>query len=270
MDGYFAKAAEARKRLLEEPYDPKLVHAWRVNLRRITATLKSVACWSDDDLHDVHAYLRTAREATGQSRDIDILLQETVPAFLENKEHDAATQPLIALLTEQQHHAHQQAVIALKKHSLTVPLRAWRHWEAAIQPPTDSTTKKLAAEAIERRYNGLKKRADQLNGGQKRLHRLRTATKKLRYSIELYQHAFPKQVTAAWLQELENLQSHLGLAHDRLMGRTLMASLAPDHSKAVKPLRRWTRETAYDASKEAMQSLEALYQLKPYWRARAH
>src|SRR5579859_7619397 len=82
IDGYLAKAAEARKRLLEEPYDPKLLHAWRVSLRRVTATLKDVATLSDDDLNDVLKYLRTCRETTGQCRDIDILAQETLPAFI--------------------------------------------------------------------------------------------------------------------------------------------------------------------------------------------
>ncbi|HET6554743.1 MAG TPA: CHAD domain-containing protein [Dyella sp.] len=270
LDGYFAKAVEARKRLLDGPYDAKLIHAWRVNLRRITATLKDVARWSDDDLHDVHAYLRTAREATGQSRDIDILLEETLRGFLEKKDHDAVAEKLPAKLVDQQQQAHQQAVIALKKHSLTVPLRAWRHWAASVEPPSDSMMKKLAAGAIERRYGVLLKRAAKLDGGQKRLHRLRTATKKLRYSIELYQHAFPKQATTAWLKQLADLQTHLGLAHDRMMGRELIASLAPDDRQAIKPVRRWARQTAYDASKDATQSLAALDRLKPYWRSRAH
>ena len=43
LDGYFAKAFDARKRLLEQPYEAKLLHAWRVNLRRVTATLNDLA-----------------------------------------------------------------------------------------------------------------------------------------------------------------------------------------------------------------------------------
>lgn len=269
LDGYLAKAVEARKRLLEEPYEPKLLHAWRVNLRRVTATLKDVASLSDDDLHDVLAYLRNSREATGQCRDIDILALETLPAFLD-KEHgklDDAESAKKALSDLQQRH-HQQAVIELKKHNLATTLQAWRHWADTLEPPSDGRIREIAAAAIEKRFAELKKRAGKLDGGQKRLHRLRSATKKLRYSIELYRHAFPKQATTAWLKRLADLQGHLGLAHDRMMARTLIAEIADkDDGKARwKHFRRWNKRTAFEASEKAMHSLAKLEHLKAYWR----
>src|SRR5215469_18400170 len=80
LDGHLTKALDARKQLLDATYDPKLLHAWRVGLRRVTATLKDVARFSDDNLDDVLAYLRQCREATGSCRDIDILSDATLPA----------------------------------------------------------------------------------------------------------------------------------------------------------------------------------------------
>lgn len=270
LDGYFAKALDARKRLLEEPYDPKLLHAWRVNLRRVTATLKDIARFSDDDLHDVHAYLRECREATGQCRDIDILAQETLPSFLGN-DKAGDVDATVRALAERQRQAREQALVALKTHGLAMPLRAWRHWKATLEPPTRMATRKLAATAIEQRYNSLEKRAAKLDGGQKTLHRLRTATKKLRYTIELYAPVFPKQATTSWLKQLADLQEHLGLAHDRMMGRKLIATLAAGgDAKAPKPFRRWAKRTAYEASKKAAQSLAELERLRHYWREHAN
>ena len=271
LDGYLIKAIDARKHLLAAPYDPKLLHAWRVSLRRVTATLKDVARFSDDDLHDVQTYLRACREATGQCRDVDILAQETLPAFV-GKEGDKANDvdKIRQRLMEQQQQAHRQAIIALRKHSLAMPLQAWRHWTQSLEPPTDGMVRKAAAIAIERRYNTLKKRAAQLDGGQKRLHRLRSATKKLRYSVELYRHAFPKPSSAAWLKQLADLQTHLGLAHDRMMGRRLIAHVAAEDERVVKPFRQWAKRTAYDASKSAAQSLDKLDRLTHYWRRHAH
>lgn len=273
VDGYLAKAAEARKRLLEEPYDPKLLHAWRVNLRRVTATLKDVAALSDDDLHDVLKYLRACREATGHSRDIDILAMETLPAFLGKEQGkladaDAAQKTLLNL----QQQNHKRAVIDLKKHSLAVPLQAWRHWVHTLEPPTDGRVREIASAAIEKRFAELKKRAGKLDGGQKRLHHLRSATKKLRYSIELYQHAFPKQATSLWLKRLADLQAHLGEAHDRLMGRKLIGDVvAGDDAKArLKAFRRWTKRSAFEAAEKGMHSLAKLEQLDAYWRPPAH
>jgi CHAD domain-containing protein len=273
LDGYLAKAAESRKRLLEEPYDPKLLHAWRVNLRRVTATLKDVASLSDDDIHDVLGYLRACREATGQCRDVDILGLETLPAFLD-KEHgklddaEAAQKTLFDL----QQQNHKQALVQLKKHSLTTPLQAWRHWVHALEPPTDGRVREVATAAIEKRFADLKKRAARLDGGQKRLHRLRSATKKLRYSIELYQPAFPKQATTQWLKRLADLQEHLGLAHDRMMARKLIGEVIGGNGTKprLKAFRRWTKRSAYEASEKALQSLTKLEHLQAYWRASAH
>lgn len=272
LDGYFAKASQSRKRLLEEPYDPKLLHGWRVSLRRITATLRDVARFADDDLDDVRCYLRECREATGQTRDLDILVSETLPAFVEKEAaHASAIEPLRKALAERRLQAQRQAVIALKQHHLGVPSRAWRHWAQSLEPPTDGMVRKLAAAAIQRRYDELKKRAAKLDGGQKRLHRFRTATKKLRYTIELYQPAFGKQATAQWLKQLADLQGHLGLAHDRLMARTLVLDAAAgSEADTLKPLRRWAKRTAYDAAKKALQSMARLEHLKPFWREHAH
>lgn len=273
LDGYFAKAFDARKRLLEQPYEPKLLHAWRVNLRRVTATLNDLTALSDDDLRDVLAYLKSCREATGQSRDLDILAQETLPAFLDKENAqlpgvDAANKAL----SERQQETHKQAVIELKKHNLAASLQSWRHWVQTVEPPTDNQVRKLAAAAIQQRWNTLKKRAAKLDGGQKRLHRLRSATKKMRYSVELYQHAFPKQATSAWLRQLADLQGHLGLAHDRMTGRTLIRDflVAEDTQTLLKPFRGWGKRTAFHASEEAMHSLAKLEKLNAYWRKTAH
>ncbi|WP_266181833.1 CHAD domain-containing protein [Dyella humicola] len=269
LDGYLGKAVDARKRLLEQPYDPKQLHAWRVSLRRVTATLNSVTHLSDDGLDDVVCHLRACREATGHCRDVDILAQETLPAFL--RECPVIPPPAAMMqqaVAELQGRAHALAIASLKKTSLAIPVQSWRHWAAAIDPPSDRRIRENAAAVIDDRFNAVKKRIAKLNGGRKRLHRLRAAIKKLRYSMELYQHLFPKRAASAWLKQLADLQAHLGRAHDRLMGRDLVATLplADDDQDPVKAFRRWARKSAYDASSKMTQSLTKLDKLSHYWR----
>ncbi len=270
LDGYLDKASDARKRLLEEPYDAKLLHAWRVNLRRVTATLKDVAKLSDDDdLRDVQDYLRSCRGPTGQCRDIDILAHETLPAFIDqNGDKANGATGAQKVLADKQEEAHRHAIAALRKSNLAVPLRSWRHWSATLEPPTDGRVRKIAASAIEKRYAAVKKRAAKLDGSQKRLHRLRSAIKKLRYSIDLYRHAFPKQFPNAWLKQLADLQGHLGVAHDRMMGRQLWDTAVSVEGEAPlrKPFRRWGKRTAYEASEKAAPSLAKLDHLNHFWR----
>lgn len=268
LDDYLTKAMTARQRLIEQPYDPKQLHAWRVGLRRVTATLNSVTQLSDDSLDDVRAHLRTCREATGHCRDIDILTQETVPTFL--RECHVIPPPAAKMqrvVAELQGHARVQAIASLKKTSVAIPAQSWRHWAAAVDPPSDRRLRESASAAIDDRFNAVKKRAAKLDGGKKRLHQLRAAIKKLRYSMELYQPLFPKRAIAPWLERLTDLQSHLGLAHDRMMGRELVTTLAlADSDKdPVRAFRRWAKKSAYEASRKAVQSLAKLDKLNHYW-----
>ncbi|MFC4527338.1 CHAD domain-containing protein [Dyella halodurans] len=272
LDGYLGKAVDARKQLLEQPYDAKQLHAWRVGLRRVTATLNSVTRLSDDGLDDVISHLRSCREVTGHCRDVDILVQETLPAFL--RECPVIPPPAAVMqqaVAELQTQAHAQTIAALKKSSLAIPVQSWRHWAAAFDPPSERRLRENAAAVIDDRFNVMKKRIAKLNGGRKRLHRLRAAIKKLRYSVELYQHLFPKRATSAWLKQLTDLQAHLGRAHDRLMGRDLVATLelADSDQDPVKAFRRWARKSAYDASSKMAQSLTKLDKLSCFWRKTA-
>lgn len=268
LDGYLVKAVDARKRLLEQAYDPKQLHAWRVGLRRVTATLNSLSSLSDDRLDDVVTHLRACRETTGRCRDIDILAQETLPAFL--RECPVIPPPAATMqqaIADLQGQAHAQVVASLKKSSLAIPVQSWRHWAAAVEPPSDRRIRENAAAVIDDRFNVLTRRIAKLNGGRKRLHRLRAAVKKLRYTMELYQHLFPKRAANAWLKQLSDLQAHLGLAHDRLMGRDLVATLPVPESDQdpIKAFRRWARKSAYDASTKMVQSLTQLDKLSHYW-----
>jgi CHAD domain-containing protein len=270
VDGYFAKATDARKNLLEQPYTPKQLHAWRVGLRRITATINKVTDLSDDRLEDVQAYLRACREATGRCRDIDILALETLPAFLRECEvipPPAATMQQSILVLQEQ--AHTQAVESLKKDSLIMSMQSWQHWVATFDPPGNERLRKNAAEIIDERFQIVRKRIGKLDGGKKRLHRLRAAVKKLRYSMELYQHMFPKRAVTHWLDYLADLQSHFGLAHDRMMARELVVALpiADSDQAPVKALRKWAKKSAYQASQKAAQSLTKMDKLDHYWHA---
>jgi CHAD domain-containing protein len=86
--------------------------------------------------------------------------------------------------------------------------------------------------------------------------------------MELYQPLFPKRAIAPWLERLTDLQSHLGLAHDRMMGRELVATLplASSDKDPVKAFRRWSKRSAYEASRKAALSLTKLDKLNHYWR----
>lgn len=268
-EGYLAKATKARSTLLRK-YEPKALHAWRVSLRRITATLDQVAAALPGEQPDgVLAQLKHFRNATGNARDLDILLDETLPAFLAHGGHgDRLDGELLHALNARREQGHQAAVEGLKKARLTTATHHFHAWAETHHNVADDELRTAAAAVIDTRFRQLRKRAARMHEGRTRLHRTRTATKKLRYTIELFQPLFPREATEAWLARLAEVQTHLGEAHDRLTARALCKELLPEAKRhpQLKALRKWTKDTAAEAAGKGQHALERLDKLSHYWR----
>lgn len=269
IDGYLQKAEQARVDLLLQ-YDAKRLHAWRVNLRRVTATLdKLIHIHGGDETNVLLDTLKQHRDVTGSSRDLDILAEETLPAFATEHPGNIPTPALWQNLELRRTQARHEMLDALRDHSLAPWIADFNAWSQKQAAPSDKTLRHAASAAIESAHRKLAKRADKLDGGRKPLHRMRTATKKLRYTIELFQHAFPHKAANAWLEALSDLQGQLGKAHDRMTGRNLGSILLTDQgdAKLVKQLRRWSKRTAHRATIHADASYKQLSRLEPYWRS---
>ena len=268
-DGYLAKATKARAALLRH-YEPKALHAWRVNLRRITATLAPVTTALPGEAPDgLLDQLKQFRNATGGARDLDILMDETLPAFVQCGEHgDRIDQTLLHALNAKRVQFHREAVDGLKKARLTMPTHTFHAWVDSHRGVTDDELRVAAAHLIDTRVRQLRKRAARMHDSRERLHRARTATKKLRYTLELFQPLFPRDASQAWLDRLAEVQTHLGEAHDRLTARALCKELLPEAkgNPQLKALRRWAKHTAADAAGKAGKSLDHLWKLGHHWR----
>lgn len=263
-ESYLDKAETARSELLRH-YKPKSLHAWRVGLRRITATLDRVAeALGDDEPKALIEQLKTFRNATGDARDIDILLDETLPAFIAAGRFDEAW---LQVLETRRAELHRQAVEGLRHTPLAPSVRALRAWHKTHAPMADEALRQLGAGLIEARLHQLHKRTERLEDGRKHLHRVRTTTKKLRYTMELFQPLFPRHATRHWLDQLAALQTHLGEAHDRMTGRALCREWLPEAKghEELKAFRRWAKQTAADSTTKAAASLEQLWRLERYW-----
>jgi len=268
-DGYLAKAAKARSKLLRQ-YEPKALHAWRVSLRRITATLDKVAAaLPGEQSNGVLAQLKDFRNTTGGARDLDILLDETLPAFMADGGHgDRLDGELLHVLNARREQGHQQTVEGLKKARLTTAIHHFHAWAETHRNVSDDELRAAAAGVIDTRFRQLRKRAARMHEGRTRLHRARTATKKLRYTIELFQPMFPREAAQEWLDRLADVQGHLGEAHDRMTARALCKELLPeakDHAQ-LKALRQWAKHTAAEAAGKADHSLDKLGKLNRYWQ----
>ena len=156
-EAYLAKAAKARSALLRK-YESKALHAWRVSLRRITATLDRVATALPGEQPDgVLAQLKDFRNATGGARDLDILLDETLPAFLAHGGHgERLDGELLHVLNARREQSHQAAVEGLKKARLTTATHHFHAWAEAHHQVSDDELRAAAAGVIDTRFRQLR------------------------------------------------------------------------------------------------------------------
>jgi CHAD domain-containing protein len=236
-----------------------------VNLRRITATFDDLAAALPGETQDALLdQLKQFRNATGGARDLDILLDETLPAFQNrHKLGDRIAPALLQTLNAKRVQLRHEVVEELKKARLTVPMHRFHAWADTHRGVTDDELRAAAARLIDTRARQLRKRAARIHDGRKRLHRARTATKKLRYTIELFQPLFPREASQVWLERLAEVQTHLGEAHDRLAARVLCRELLPEarENPQLKMLRCWAKCAAADATEKAEKSLDRLWKL---------
>ncbi|HEY9132042.1 MAG TPA: CHAD domain-containing protein [Dyella sp.] len=267
IEGYLQKAEQARLDLLLQ-YDAKRLHAWRVNLRRVTATLGKLAKIHGQSIDRMIDTLKQCRDASGASRDLDILAEETLPAFAADHPSTLASPALWQNLERQRTQARNTMLDGLRESSLTTLIADFNAWVQHQQAPSDKALRHAAASAIADAHHKLSKRAEKIDGGRKALHRMRTATKKLRYTIELFQHAYPRKAVDTWLDALSELQGQLGKAHDRMTGQALGRTLLIDTGDEafVKKLRRWSKRTAHRAAIHADTSYRHIGRLEAYWQ----
>lgn len=267
-ESYLVKAGKARHELLIR-YSPKSLHAWRVSLRRVTATMDQVCeAVSDTPPAELVEQLKTYRNATGHSRDLDILLDESIPAFHEAKpKADRLDPALIERLETERQRLHHEALESLQEANIPAVQRGFEAWYKS-QSVSDDELKQIAAELLEFRLQQLRKRGERLGEGRKRLHKARTTTKKLRYTMELFEPMFSKEETRRWLDHLAELQTHLGESHDRMTGRMLCKGLLAEHEDRtdLKAFLKWSRKAAQASAIKAATALEHLLRLEHYWR----
>ncbi len=267
FETYLVKAGKARHELLIR-YSPKSLHAWRVSLRRVTATLDQVCEAVDDDAPvDLVEQLKGYRNATGQSRDLDILLDESLPHFYEHKpKADKLDPALVQTLEAERQRLHHDALDHLQHANIPAIQRGFEAWYKQ-QSVGDAELQQIAAELIEFLFQQLRKRGERLGEGRKRLHKARTTTKKLRYTMELFEPLFPKDAAKRWLDQLADLQTHLGESHDRMTSRMLCKGLLPEAVERddLKAFLKWSRTSAQGSAMKAATSLDRLMGLEKYW-----
>lgn len=259
------------ERTLARGYDAGALHVWRVQLRRLIAAtdgLARLAPAAEGGDQAVVDELKALRRRSGGSRDLDVLLDATLPGFRARKPQHPPPPALLALLESRREEARGQAlatVVGAGLRPLESRLRTWlaRRLAVLALPP-----RALAAALLDERLHQLRRHRRRFRDGPKRLHRLRTAVKNLNYALSLGEGLFDAAAAAPWNEAAAKLQNQLGKAHDLFAGSDFLAELdlSGDDDRFARRFRRWCTRRGAKLADKAAGNADELEALARFWR----
>jgi inorganic triphosphatase YgiF len=270
------------------------LHQMRVALRRLRAAISLFGgMLSDRQTQELKGRLKWIGGELGPAREFDVFLKHVVLPLRRDKPDGPGVRVLARELERERAEAFERAHAAIESSSfrkLMLDLAAWIEagdWSlnthGRIKTQRETPVAGFATEALDRRRKRILKRGARLKQlDSQRRHKLRIATKKLRYATEFFQEAFPggksKKRRRAFLESLEQLQDALGELNDIAVHESLSARMldaknvnGTHHSERAKKAfaagRLSGREEARAASvlKQAQHAFRSFAKAKPYW-----
>ncbi len=198
--------------------DVESVHQLRVATRRAQATLAVFqSCLPNKPAKRVRRRLRKLRRAAGNIRDWDVFLLNLKPGGNANNRKVRATLDLLNGLTLNQR---ETARLALAESSQSQPFKFERlasetlaSLRSTVREPTE-TLWDVAVSILAERIKVLQDAAASTSTELAQFHRIRIASKHLRYAMEIFGDCFLPEFKAAIYPLVEQMQEALGKLHD--------------------------------------------------------
>ena len=244
--------------------DPEAVHQTRVSLRRLRAALALFREAIDDPaLSAIEAQAGGLAKDCGQARDVHVFLSETAPdapqevAQIGRKIADSGLRRARNSLSGKEFETFDRRLGQITK-DRSIASRA---------TVGDFGCRKLdeCLRRVRRRGRGISTLSVT------KLHRLRIATKKLRYASAFLAPVFDGSVVQ-YIEAVENLQDALGALNDRVVGKKILADIASAGSsgQAKKPCKRLKKRLGRNISRDKRRirkAWKAFKKAEPFWRA---
>jgi inorganic triphosphatase YgiF len=252
---------------LRDGNDTAALHQMRVGLRRLRAALSLFKDRLDDDeSRAIKAELRRTGRTLGAARDLDVLIERTRrtdPGARElldgaERERAGAYEALQAMLSGSRY---RRAILAT---AAWIETGRWLDAASASEVAARPIGEMAAAELAKRRRKVLKRARDLAALEPEARHRVRIATKKLRYGAEFFQSLFQgrkaRKRRRAAVRDLEEMQDALGELNDLAVQDTRFGAAA-DGAAAGGPAGR--EDELLDRAGAASRRFAAT---KPFWR----
>jgi|SRR5579872_1321269 len=253
LDAFTAEVRRAAHSLSHEQ-----VHNLRVAIRKLTQALAVVDA-PPKHIGQIRHRLKIIMRFAGKTRDYDIAIR------LAQKVQ--ASRRFLSRLRRRRAEAAKALALDVQK---WLDLNTSARWHATLGTAhPSSSADRVLLKAVKRLF----KRGESAEDSNKKLHPLRIAAKKLRYTLDLLDTP-----DAAHLEQIKELQKRLGdindyetarrIAAEELAGKRVIARLGEKQDKKVRSFRRyWERE--FSGKKHRQEWRKVTLQAAPS-RSRAH
>jgi triphosphatase len=209
--------------------DPEYVHQARVALRRVRSAIRLF----DREHRDVPQLLADELQwfarTLGEARDWDVIADQTLPSLAEGIGIDA-TKPLVVQADARRRQARENIRNAARSARYAALVLNGERWCMTPAPAGAELLADAAAPALQRASKKLFKAARFFAAlTPARRHQVRILAKRLRYALDLFSVALPKQATARYTNALAELQDVLGELNDA----AVVADVLPQLSRSV-------------------------------------
>ncbi|MCX5577415.1 CHAD domain-containing protein [Kaistia terrae] len=261
---------------------PETVHELRVALRRLRAALALSTRWADTEaLDDLKRDAHALSDSLGESRNWDILIEETLAPHIDRLAGIADVAALTEAAATARHDSYRRVRVLLDGPlpqklllglALALSQQHWRGEAGVISKRLAGGIRRRATREISRADRQLRNHGKQLqNLTDEARHELRIEVKRLRYTIEWLEPIWPRSNRIRRYQKRINaLQSVLGSLNDARAAQQLLNRIASDDpspisQRAVGAIAGWTvRDKAFQLA-----ALDKLWQefrtAKRFW-----
>jgi adenylate cyclase len=254
--------------------DAEYVHQMRVALRRLRSALRAFApLLPPDVLERFVPQLRSIAAALGTARDWDVTLEELIVPVVQAHPDDVRLARLAEQATALRDGARARCAATLETgahHRVFADLLAYLHceWQGGVGNPTPSL-EDFAVQRLAWLHKKIEKAARGASAEDiPTLHRLRIATKRLRYCLEFFAPVFPASDVRRYLKGMKNLQEDLGRLNDLANAYPRLAHCAdenPAMAEGVAFSHGWYAHQLSALLQRIPAEIQPLAKQRPFW-----
>ncbi|PMS37248.1 CHAD domain-containing protein [Trinickia symbiotica] len=209
------------ERGVRESSEIEFVHQMRVSLRRAKTLIKTFPSWVDDAWRtNVEPGLQWVGAMLGEARDLDVLVDSTLPALAAADADPSAWSGVIAAADARRLEARARLQQAMRSRRYAQLSLAWLEWLAnqhfSSGPPKHAgrALREYAAKRARRHYKRLTAEPPLTSLDAAGRHRRRIEAKRLRYTLEFFEPLVAPRRRRKIAKQVSRIQSVLGDAND--------------------------------------------------------